>query len=185
MTILLTGLLAIPTGIVLANHFGDVPTSSPFHSDIQAISDAGVTAGCGGGNYCPKANVTREQMAAFMNRLGALGPGKDPVVDADRVDGIDSRAMLIASGFLSAADGLTVGTDNIDSATWDATLDRWIVSISGESYFFSDYVTQVTVADGDGGRATTSSVGGNLLIYTFDETGAPAQRNVSFTVTEP
>ena len=41
----------------------------------------------GGGNYCPKDYVTREQMAAFMNRLGALQAGKTPVVNADKVDG--------------------------------------------------------------------------------------------------
>jgi hypothetical protein len=28
-----------------------------------------VTGGCGGGNYCPNASVTRGQMAAFMHRL--------------------------------------------------------------------------------------------------------------------
>jgi hypothetical protein len=63
-----------------------------------------VTAGCGSGNYCPKANVTREQMAAFLNRLGALAPGKTPVVNADRVDGLDSSAFLRAS----IADSITL-----------------------------------------------------------------------------
>jgi hypothetical protein len=32
-------------------------------------------------------------MAAFMNRLGALGPGKIPVVNADKIDGLDSSAL--------------------------------------------------------------------------------------------
>ena len=100
LTILVTALLAFPMGIVLASHqFTDVPNSNPFHADIDALVDSGVTAGCGGGKYCPKANVTREQMAAFLNRLGALAPGKTPVVNADRVDGIDS-ANLLPSGVL-------------------------------------------------------------------------------------
>ena len=85
---------ALPLGIVLASHtFNDVPSTNQFHNDISAIAAAGVTSGCGGGNYCPKDNVTREQMAAFMNRLGALGPGQTPVVNADQLDGLDAGAF--------------------------------------------------------------------------------------------
>ncbi|MGH2386477.1 MAG: S-layer homology domain-containing protein [Candidatus Limnocylindria bacterium] len=94
LTILVTALLAFPMGIALASHqFSDVPNSNAFHADIDALVDAGVTAGCGSGKYCPKANVTREQMAAFMNRLGALAPGKTPVVNADEVDGLHATAF--------------------------------------------------------------------------------------------
>jgi len=90
----LTALLTLPLGVVLASHqFSDVPNSNPFHGDIDALVDSGVTAGCGNGKYCPKANVTREQMAAFLNRLGALAPGKPPVVNADKIDGLDSSAF--------------------------------------------------------------------------------------------
>jgi hypothetical protein len=32
-------------------------------------------------------------MAAFMNRLGALGAGKTPVVNADKIDGLNSTAF--------------------------------------------------------------------------------------------
>ena len=84
LAILVTAVLAFPMGIVLASHqFSDVPNTNPFHNDIDALVDSGVTAGCGGGKYCPKSAVTREQMAAFLNRLGALAPGKTPVVNAD------------------------------------------------------------------------------------------------------
>jgi hypothetical protein len=94
--------LAAPLGVALAAHFNDVPNSSPYHGDISALAATGVTVGCGNNNFCPKANVTREQMAAFMNRLGALGPGKTPVVNAktaqtasnaDRLDALDSTAF--------------------------------------------------------------------------------------------
>ncbi|MGQ0607560.1 MAG: hypothetical protein ACT4OQ_03740, partial [Chloroflexota bacterium] len=79
------------------------------------LVDAGVTAGCGSGRYCPKANVTREQMAAFMNRLGALAPGKTPVVNADRLDGVDSSAFArplfaVVNANASLARGVGVST---------------------------------------------------------------------------
>lgn len=94
LTVMVTALLAFPMGIALAGHqFSDVPNSNAFHADIDALVDAGITAGCGGGKYCPSANVTREQMAAFMNRLGALAPGKTPVVNATKIDGLDSTAF--------------------------------------------------------------------------------------------
>jgi hypothetical protein len=46
--------------------FGDVPAGSPFCPWIEELARRGVVAGCGGGNYCPAAPVTREQMAVFL-----------------------------------------------------------------------------------------------------------------------
>ena len=46
--------------------FGDVPASSPFCRWIEELARRGVVAGCGGGNYCPAASVTREQMSVFL-----------------------------------------------------------------------------------------------------------------------
>jgi hypothetical protein len=86
----LAAILAVPIVVVASHQFSDVPDSNPYHNDIDALADSGVTSGCGGGNFCPSALVTREQMAAFMNRLGALAPGKTPVVNATKLDGLDS-----------------------------------------------------------------------------------------------
>jgi N-acetylneuraminic acid mutarotase len=55
--------------------FADVPTGHPFYNQIGKLSARGVTGGCGGGNYCPDAPVTREQMAAFIIRaMGEFNP---------------------------------------------------------------------------------------------------------------
>lgn len=91
--------LGLPAGLVLAGpvEFSDVPASHPFRADIDALVGSGVTSGCGGGKYCPSQSVTRGQMAAFLNRLGALAPDKTPVVNADRVDGIDSSGFARGS----------------------------------------------------------------------------------------
>jgi len=51
--------------------FNDVPTSDPTFQFIEALSASGITAGCGGGNYCPDAPLTRRQMAVFLSK--ALG----------------------------------------------------------------------------------------------------------------
>ncbi|MCP5425947.1 MAG: S-layer homology domain-containing protein [Gammaproteobacteria bacterium] len=52
----------------LTGTFDDVPQSYWAYASIEAIAAAGITGGCGGGNYCPTSNVTRAQMAVFLLR---------------------------------------------------------------------------------------------------------------------
>ncbi|MEX0878886.1 MAG: S-layer homology domain-containing protein [Thermoanaerobaculia bacterium] len=51
--------------------FPDVPTSDGAFQFVEALVASGITAGCGGGNYCPDAPLTRRQMAVFLAK--ALG----------------------------------------------------------------------------------------------------------------
>jgi hypothetical protein len=51
--------------------FQDVPPSHPFFQFIQALVASGITVGCGGGNYCVNAAITRGEMAVFLSK--ALG----------------------------------------------------------------------------------------------------------------
>lgn len=51
--------------------FGDVLPGDPQFPFVEALVAAGITAGCGGGNYCPNDPVTRGQMAVFI--AAALG----------------------------------------------------------------------------------------------------------------
>jgi hypothetical protein len=51
--------------------FNDVPTNHPFFQFVEALYSSGITAGCGSGNYCPDAPLTRGQMAVFLSK--ALG----------------------------------------------------------------------------------------------------------------
>jgi hypothetical protein len=46
--------------------FADVPASNPFAPWIENLAALGITGGCGNGNYCPNASVTRAQMAVFL-----------------------------------------------------------------------------------------------------------------------
>jgi hypothetical protein len=43
-------------------------SGSPHQGDINRLAAAGITGGCAPGRFCPSANVTREQMAGFLNR---------------------------------------------------------------------------------------------------------------------
>jgi reprolysin-like metallo-peptidase family M12B/S-layer family protein len=46
--------------------FNDVPASSPFCRWIEELARRAIVSGCGGGNYCPTAAITREQMSVFI-----------------------------------------------------------------------------------------------------------------------
>ncbi len=50
----------------VAVDFYDVPPGHPFHADVVTVARGEITAGCGGGNYCPDAPVTRAQMSVFL-----------------------------------------------------------------------------------------------------------------------
>jgi hypothetical protein len=58
-------LWAVPSDTVLGT-FADVPPGYWAWRFIEALGTAGVTGGCGGGNFCPAALVTRAQMAIFI-----------------------------------------------------------------------------------------------------------------------
>jgi hypothetical protein len=51
--------------------FADVPTDHPFFQFVEALAKSGITGGCGSGDYCPDAPLTRGQMAVFLAK--ALG----------------------------------------------------------------------------------------------------------------
>ena len=60
-----------------AGTFPDVPCPSTFANWIEALSVAGITGGCGGGNYCPQNPVRRDQMAVFLLKT-KYGSGYTP-----------------------------------------------------------------------------------------------------------
>ncbi|MFV2055220.1 MAG: hypothetical protein ACC707_02090, partial [Thiohalomonadales bacterium] len=54
-------------------------------------------------------------------------------------------------------------TLNLASISWDAALNRYEITITGENYFINNYVTVVTPI-GSGNYASSGSVGGKLLV---------------------
>ena len=79
---------------------------------IETLADSGITAGCGGNNYCPEQSVTRAQMAVFLER-GINGSDFSPPAATGNVF-LDVGASDFAAGFIEqlAADGITSGCGN-------------------------------------------------------------------------
>ncbi len=73
-------------GTVGTGRFADVPADYVFFADIEWLAESGITLGCNppaNTLFCPGANVTRGQMAAFLDRALDLPPGPDAFEDDD------------------------------------------------------------------------------------------------------
>ncbi len=57
--------------------FGDVPLGTFLGDWIEQLAAEGITTGCGGGNFCPEAPVSRAAMAVFLLRA-EHGAGYQP-----------------------------------------------------------------------------------------------------------
>ncbi|HET8643980.1 MAG TPA: S-layer homology domain-containing protein [Vicinamibacteria bacterium] len=64
--------LSPPPCVQGSEMFDDVPFDNPFCRWIEELARRGVVSGCGGGNYCPTAPVTREQMGVFLSATFGL-----------------------------------------------------------------------------------------------------------------
>jgi hypothetical protein len=119
LTVVLIMLLAaalVPVTALAAGQFSD-DDGNTHEANIEWLASAGITVGCGPGEFCPYQAVTRGQMATFMQRLvDYLGdPNTGKVDDADRLDGIDSTGFVAQSGHTKAAhDALNIDADTLD-----------------------------------------------------------------------
>jgi len=129
-------------------------------------------------------------------RINNLGINTSPTERLDvngniRVSGELNRPSTGAANLLAICYGNINLTGTISSGTGNFTVVRtgigvYEITITGESYLFSNYVTQATLF-GDAGFISTSSVNGKLLVRTYNlGVGAvPNDRNFCFTVFKP
>jgi hypothetical protein len=117
-----TAVLLIPTAVFAAGRFTD-DDDSIFEDNIEWLASAGVTVGCNppdNTNFCPDDNVTRGQMAAFMQRfaqyLGAEDGTPAEADNADTLDGFDS------ADFASAGIVVRYGEATVADATSGSAL---------------------------------------------------------------
>ena len=79
--------------------FFDDDETSQHEGAINALAASGITGGCGTGRYCPRAPVTREQMASFLVRAFELpGTSRDYFTDDDTSQHERSINALAAAG---------------------------------------------------------------------------------------
>jgi hypothetical protein len=93
--------------------FHDVHTNTFGAAWIEKLASEGITAGCGGGNFCPQAAVTREQMAVFLMRA-KHAPGYVPPPPAGLFDDLSMSDPFTKWIEELANEGVTSGCGNGD-----------------------------------------------------------------------
>jgi glucose/arabinose dehydrogenase len=124
---------------VVAPEFTDI-VSSTFLDDIHWLLYEGITTGCSSTTYCPTANVTREQMAIFLDRALDL-----PATGTDFFGDDEGRTGEAAINRL-AASGITTGcsvtrycpTANVTREQMAIFLDRALDLPATGTDFFGD-----------------------------------------------
>ena len=71
MAYFLLATLGIPAPTSCTGMFSDVPCNVWYAPWVEELARRGITAGCGGGQYCPTAPASRAQMAVFL--VGTFG----------------------------------------------------------------------------------------------------------------
>ena len=88
--------------------FSDVPCPSLFADWIEELAAEGITAGCGGGNYCPDTAITRAQMAVFLLKA-EHGTGYAPPACAGLFLDVPCPSQFANWVEQLAAEGITAG----------------------------------------------------------------------------
>lgn len=159
-------LVVAPATLWASDRFQDVPADSTFHDEINILADAGVTQGCEVDRYCPGQDVTRAQMAAFLTRLGALGDGMEPVVDAATVQGLQVHA-----------DQVTVRIENAEGN--DEECVPQTSSLGADIEFPAYTVTYQLFAATESGGQIPSDV--NVALRYTDEVPEPGRHLLCFS----
>ncbi len=105
------------------NVFLDVERSDFAADFIEQLLADGITAGCGGGNYCPDATVTRAQMAVFLLRARYGSDYAPPSPTGTVFDDVDTSHWAAAWIEQLAGEAITAGCGNGNYCP-DATVTR-------------------------------------------------------------
>lgn len=134
------------TGEVDTERFKD-DDASIFEADISRIADAGITSGCGDGNYCPDEPMLRKHMAVFLGRALRLAPKVVPAPP--------EPIASFTTYYDRCSDPCRVTNIKLIGDTVDG-----VVVQSGEVFSVNDHVGQRTEAKGY--VAAGAIIGGEL-----------------------
>jgi hypothetical protein len=113
---------------------------------------------------------------------GAAGAaGADGADGEDGEDGAPGPNMIVAMGVINSNGGV-LQEYNVAGCTWNDTYDWYEITLTGISYFWTDWVTSITPAASVDCFAGFGSTSGKLTVHIFDSEGNPMQSVFSFMV---
>ncbi|HNA88042.1 MAG TPA: S-layer homology domain-containing protein [Anaerolineales bacterium] len=99
----------IPPAIDVSTGFNDVASDYWAAAWIKQLAVESITGGCGGGNYCPDAPVTRAQMAVFLLKAKHGASYSPHVIDASGFTDVATDYWAAIWIKQLAAEGITSG----------------------------------------------------------------------------
>ena len=122
---------------------------NPFLGDILWIADRGITSGCSEELYCPKAVVTRGQMAAFLARAFTLPPTSRDFFSDDETSIFEGDInRLAASGITGGCGGTRFCPGgSVTRGQMAAFLARALHLPAASRDYFTDDETSIFEAD--------------------------------------
>jgi len=144
----------VPLALLAAGPFTDLDPNSPHNGNIAAIQAAGITKGCDPPDftqYCPKDNVTREEMASFLARTAGLG-GNPPVANAATLQGYAASGLTRVGVGLQQADPISTTGTNLK------TVAEVTLTTPGPGYVLLNGVIEVILTAGGPGLQHTQLV---------------------------
>ncbi len=93
-------------------HFVDVPPGFPAYHYIESLIDNGITGGCAVDSFCPKAVVTRAEIAVIFERAFHGGEIARPPASGEVFPDIDAVSRSSAYIEHLFADGIVTGCGN-------------------------------------------------------------------------
>lgn len=204
-----------PTVLRIHSSAGFGSTGLDFYSDpqgtanewrpafLRTIDAGGFTGGLAfytNGTGAANKTGTVEGMRLVNGNLGIGTPTPDSRLDVDgtltlsgantnelnRAQTGGANLVPICYGNINAA-----GTINATGSTSNFTIVRasagvYDLTITGTSYYFTDYTTMVTLNDGAIGFISINSINGNQLrVFSYDAAGASTNRAFMFIIYKP
>lgn len=111
--------LAAAVGAVAADRFSDVSASHAFHDEIGWLADSGISGGFPDGTFRPSNPVSRQAMAAFMQRVAGHDPEVAPMVEAATLGGKSADDFATADDVAALADEVAELRGDTDTVTGD------------------------------------------------------------------
>ena len=102
---------AAPTAVARVQTFADVPLTHPYYPYIEALYQAGYTAGCSTNPlmYCPDKNMTRAEAAVFVMRGFRGGAYQAPAPQVAAFGDVETTSWSSKWAAALYGDGLTAG----------------------------------------------------------------------------
>jgi hypothetical protein len=161
--------------------FSDITCTTGFDPWIEQFGLDGITAGCGGGKYCPGTPVTRDQMAVFIEhamRGTSNWPPHTVLVfhhpAAEANSNVNSGTELLS---MVAAIPITGAEAPSSTNPWLVKVGPGIFDLNGAGLYLAPYVN----LDGAGQNSTTIASNNNLIYVVGTSGGTNEVSNVYLT----